>query len=211
LAITSQRYGRHEFVIDRDDIPRLARYTWFINYCPRTQYFSAQYKQRHNEKVGLTELVLGISITTHHQVLHRNGNRYDCRKRNLIVLPSRQKRHVAKNRAAFIGVTPHHKKYHARIFLGGHNRHLPSVTYPEYAAYCYDVLCQCEGIPGPNQITLNPREKAELFHELAKAATRKLKPATYELLDKVLTSLEKEVWAVSGDRGTPCAPLMVQQ
>jgi hypothetical protein len=143
--------------------------------------------------MGLKELALGISINTQHQVLHRNGNRYDCRKSNLVVLPSRQKKHVAKNRAEFIGVTPHHNKYHARIRLGGHNRHLPSVTYPEYAAFCYDVLCECEGISGPNQVALNPREKEELFHELAKAATRKLKPATYALLEKVLTYLEQDL------------------
>jgi len=196
LEITSKQYGIHEFFVDLEDVPRLARSTWFVNYCPRTQYFSAQCKKSHQEKIGLKELVLGISINTHHQVLHRNGNRYDCRKSNLVVLPSRQKKHVAKNRAAFIGVTPHHKKYHARIYLGGHNRHLPSVTYPEYAAFCYDVLCQCEGIPGPNQVELNQREKEELFHELSKAARRKLKPATYALLEKVLTSLEKELWAV---------------
>jgi hypothetical protein len=58
------------------------------------------------------------------------------------------------------------------------------------------VLCQCEGIPGPNQVALNQREKEELFHELSKAARRKLKPATYELLEKVLTSLEQDLWAV---------------
>ena len=106
LEITSKQYGIHEFFVDLEDVPRLARSTWFVNYCPRTQYFSAQCKKSHQEKIGLKELVLGISINTHHQVLHRNGNRYDCRKSNLVVLPSRQKKHVAKNRAAFIGVTP---------------------------------------------------------------------------------------------------------
>jgi hypothetical protein len=97
LEITSKQYGIHQFLVDREDVPRLSRYTWFVHYCPRTQYFSAHCKKSYKEKIGLKELVLCISVNTQHQVLHRNGNRYDCRKRNLVVLPSRQKRHVITN------------------------------------------------------------------------------------------------------------------
>ena len=58
-------------------------------------------------------------------------------------------------------------------------------------------------------MTLNQRDKEELFHELAQAARRKLQPATNALLEKVLTSLAQELWAVEGKRCPPCDPLIV--
>ena len=128
-------------LIDDEDLPRVAPFTWRIR--------EDGYVQRTWIEDGKTchELLHRFIMNAREEevVDHENGDRWDCQKGNLRVATLSQN---AANRPTtslerdWKGIYPHGNRWKARIKLEGQNVYLGSFQTPQDAAYAYDVAAK---------------------------------------------------------------------
>lgn len=75
------RGRREEVLVDREDLARVARYTWRLNKGRNTVYACANVPGQPGKKIWLHKLVVGAGVAT--KVDHRNWCGLDNRKANL--------------------------------------------------------------------------------------------------------------------------------
>lgn len=69
-------------LVDDEDYPVVSRYKWHASICGGAQ--RRPYKSKRKECIFIHRFILGVDNEI--KVKHKNGNRLDCRKSNLIVI-----------------------------------------------------------------------------------------------------------------------------
>lgn len=132
-AVVSNPNTGFQFLVDAEDIPLLDKVMWNDN----------GYGYARNHSLGLLHCLI-IHTTDGMDIDHRNGRRWDNRKRNLRVCANaenaRNRDKPRTNTSGYKGATwcKGRRKWQAQIGANGKNNHLGYYDTPEQAAQAYD-------------------------------------------------------------------------
>lgn len=125
--------------VDRIDRPRVEGAEWSRD--PRGFGYRIIRRPRSRRRILLHHAIVG-TVPPGHRVLHRNGDRLDCRRSNLVVIPRWMAYHRggARNRTGYRGVYFDRRlaKWCARLMANGERVFLGGYGSPKAAALAYD-------------------------------------------------------------------------
>jgi hypothetical protein len=199
LTIVSPKYGSHVVFYDMEDEAKLKEHTWSLTRDGTGEYYVRTNIPHPNgewyvQKDG-TRIRKRKALSLHHLIKevpkgmcvdHRNGNRLDNRKENLLVTTKKRNaqnnRKYVNNTSGFKGVRYRGcslrlgERWMAHFYIDGKQRSLGTFSTAEEAAEAYDMaVCEHWEVVSPERQLNFPERYDEYMADVKKLQEKNLR------------------------------------